>query len=83
MKDFLEGLEVLGVALLIWMIFMVLGGVVTIGITTSLNTKACNNLSTEIGLPTHYTFWNGCFVEVNGQTIPQEKYIYINEINNK
>ncbi len=83
MKDFLEILGVVGAALFGGMLFMILGIVILIPIMTALNTKACNNLSTEIGLPTHYTFWNGCFIEVNGQTIPQEKYIYIDEVNNK
>lgn len=34
-----------------------------------------NTIHDQTGLPTHYDRWHGCFITVDGRTIPYEKWI--------
>lgn len=63
------------------MIFVIFGGllafIIGLGIILMLATgiPSCRALENSTAKETKFTFWNGCFIKVNGEFVPRGQWI--------
>jgi hypothetical protein len=72
--------DITGYTFMAWLVaaLLIVAGGITLGVgkTEDYEQRHClYTIHDQTGLPTHYERWHGCFITVDGRTIPYEKWI--------
>ena len=76
-------LDNFGTLRLPWILLILTGGAMTliVGSVSFFGPIACDAIAETYGLPNHWGFWEGCFLEVDGQWIATDNYRAVVQVN--
>lgn len=56
----------------------IIGGLGILGpISYAMSRRSCSDITAQTGIETKYTFWSGCYVRLDSQWVPEERWRHL------